>query len=66
MKQEHLNLITFILGVLSISIFIFTLNILSLGFGLLFGVMFIVDSFWHFLKKFFIKDKSKPIGGDFK
>ena len=65
MKKETLNLITFILAILGILVYIFTINLLAFGFALLFSIMFVVDSFWYFLKKFFIKDKSAPIGGDF-
>ena len=66
MKKETLNLITFILACCSIIFFMFTLNVLALGFSLLFGIMFVIDSFWVFLKRYFIKDRFKAIGGEFK
>jgi hypothetical protein len=66
MKKETLNLFTFILAIACTLIYIFTLNVLALGFSLLFGIMFVVDSFWYFLKKFFIQDKLQAIGGDVK
>ena len=66
MKKEHLNLITFILAIGCTLLYLFTLNVLAFGFSLLFSIMFIVDSFWYFLKKFFIKDKLQAIGGDVK
>ena len=66
MNKQTLNLITFIIAIISIFAYIFTLNFLCLGFALLFSVMFVVDSFWFFLKKFFIKDKLRAIGGEAK
>ena len=63
MKKETINLVTFILAVVSILVFTFTLNVLAMGFGLLFGSMFIIDSFWYMVKKKFVEPKSQPIGG---
>lgn len=64
MKKEHMNLITFILAISSTIGYIFTNNLLLFGFALLFDIMFIVDSFTYFIKKFVIVDSSKPIGGE--
>jgi len=66
MEKNTLNLITFILACVCIVFFIFSFNVLSLGFALLFGIMFVVDSFWYFLKRYFIKDRFKAIGGELK
>lgn len=66
MNKQTMNLITFICAIVSIGIYVFTLNFLSLGFALLFSIMFIVDSLWFFIKKFFLKDKLAAIGGEAK
>lgn len=65
MKKETMNLITFILSCVCIIFFVFTLNLLAFGFALLFSCMFAIDSFWYMIKKKFIDNKIKPIGGDY-
>ena len=66
MNKNTMDLITFIFLVISIGIYIFTLNLLAFGFSILFCSMFAIDSFMYFIKKKFIDPKHKAIGGELK
>jgi len=66
MKKEFLQVITFSLGFGSMSLYLFTNNRLAFGFGLLFCMMFIVDSLQYFAKvKLGIGKSLDAVGGDY-
>jgi hypothetical protein len=66
MKKEFLQTITFVLGFISMSLYLFTNNVLAFGFGLLFCIMFIVDSLQHFVKvKLGVGNSFEAVGGDY-
>lgn len=60
--KELLNLITFGAGVEFAIMTYFYKEPIYFGFMLLFSVMFIIDSFWIFLKKKVLKNGMQPIG----
>ena len=63
LNKNILDIVVFSLAVCSIGVYLFTGNMLSFGFMLLFSTMFITDSFIYFFKKKF--NSSSPIGGDY-
>lgn len=64
--KSFINTFTFMSGICFAILTFFFREPIYFGFMLLFCIIFIVDSFWHFLKKFVLKDKLKAIGGEWK
>jgi uncharacterized membrane protein len=62
LSKELFHVVSFVVGVVFSVLTLFFPEPLVFGFALLFSVMFIVDSFWFFLKKKFLKDSMSPIG----
>jgi hypothetical protein len=62
LNKYFIDIIVFVCAIITTGVYLFTSNILSFGFSMLFCIMFITDSLTYmFKKKVFNKG---PIGGD--